>query len=79
MVARVLPVIARSLASRSARHPFPGPTRAEAVTLIERTRAARSTPAPARDQARPLARRTRRAARAEPRTVRAARRARRSS
>jgi hypothetical protein len=76
MVARVLPVIARSLASRGARHPFPGPTRAEAVALIERTRAAGAPPV--RTEARPPARRTRRTARTEPRGVRTARRARRS-
>lgn len=74
MVARVLPMIARSLASPSARHAFPGPTRAEAIALIERTRAARGTRSPAVE--RPPARRPRRPPRSTTR-VRAARRARR--
>lgn len=55
IVARVLPVIARSLASRGSRRPFAGPTRAEALALIERTRAERA--ARAQTEKRPPARR----------------------
>jgi len=43
MVARVLPVIARSLAARSRKNPFPGPTRSEALALIERVQRERAT------------------------------------
>jgi len=42
MVARVLPVIAQSLATRGAGNAFPGPTRAEALALIERVQRDRS-------------------------------------
>lgn len=74
IVARVLPVIARSLASRGSRRSFAGPSRAEALALIERVRAERAGVAPT--EKRPPARRPRRAPRAAADVARATRRAR---
>ena len=74
IVARVLPVIARSLASRGSRRSFAGPSRAEALALIERVRAERA--GATRTGKRPPARRPRRAPRTTPDTARATRRAR---
>jgi hypothetical protein len=63
VVARVLPVIAQSLATPRRRSPFPGPTRAEAIAIIERVQHAR-TSAPA--TVRPAAARPRRAGKNAP-------------
>lgn len=74
IVARVLPVIARSLASRGTRRSFAGPSHAEALVLIERTRAQRA--AVARTEKRPPARRPQRAPRSATDAAHARRRAR---